>query len=618
VDNVLNNRVMTSLDLSDNKLGTLVSPGGWSSTPWGVWKYRHTGTGGKADTKPKGEEFKPEGILALANVIPDMRALLKLDISNNSLYVAGAKALAKALSDNQVLTDLNVACNSLGEERDCMPDTSGIVALANTIKDMGGISVLSLKGNNLRANGGKALAEGLSGNQVIKELNIADNNLANGGTDMSGVVALADAIPNMGALVSANLFWNDIGANQAHAFASILKEHPALKSLCGNKGDETELDMTGSEIGVEGAIMLAQEFTNNEARKKIAISGNAMNAAGCMVIVEALQGNNTLTELNIAKNGMTWGRNTYGDMSAVIALSKILPSMGALSKIIFGGDPDDYGMCYEPAILEVGMTEADLSKKNLGVGGAIIISAWLIHKDNGTLSYLNIANNKLGEFTGWNYVPENEGNKKKWTYVHTDGREQDEKPTEHTGRRPWGAIALANAIKDNRALSALSLKDNRLGTKEAGKVLGEMLKENSMLKALDLSKNYVSKCEALGFAQGLAVGIKDNVALSVFLLKSNNIRAEGGGALAKGLRGNNMVTELNIADNNLAEDSNYEPDISGVTALVDVAGDMEALTKLDISGNNIPSEQKGDLQRICAAHIAAGGIELAIRDPSRD
>jgi hypothetical protein len=53
----------------------------------------------------------------------------------------------------------------------------------------------------------------------------------------------------------------------------------------------------------------------------------------------------------------------------------------------------------EPATLEVGMTEADLSNKNLGIRGAIIISAWITHKDKGALSSLNLANNIIGRFS---------------------------------------------------------------------------------------------------------------------------------------------------------------------------------------------------------------------------
>ena len=62
--------------------------------------------------------------------------------------------------------------------------------------------------------------------------------------------------------------------------------------------------------------------------------------------------------------------------------------MGALSKFIFGGDSgcDSSGVRLfnlEPATLEVGMTEANFSNKNLGAGGAFIISAWITHKDKG-------------------------------------------------------------------------------------------------------------------------------------------------------------------------------------------------------------------------------------------
>jgi hypothetical protein len=59
-------------------------------------------------------------------------------------------------------------------------------------------------------------------------------------------------------------------------------------------------------------------------------------------------------------------------------------------------------------------------------------------------------------------------------------------------------------------MTVLSLKDNRLGTKEAGKVLAGMLKGNSVLKELDLSSNTGFRgSDGPGFAQELALGIKD-------------------------------------------------------------------------------------------------------------
>jgi hypothetical protein len=46
---------------------------------------------------------------------------------------------------------------------------------------------------------------------------------------------------------------------------SILKDHPTLKSLCGNTGNEVELDMSGKMYGAADAIMLVPEITDNGA-----------------------------------------------------------------------------------------------------------------------------------------------------------------------------------------------------------------------------------------------------------------------------------------------------------------------------------------------------------------
>jgi hypothetical protein len=82
--------------------------------------------------------------------------------------------------------------------------------------------------------------------------------------------------------------------------------------------------------------------------------------------------------------------------------------MGAILKLIFGGDKynaqkscldDDEWITPEPATLEVGMTEADFSNKRLGAAGAIIISAWISHKDNGAMTSLNLAGNSIGGHT---------------------------------------------------------------------------------------------------------------------------------------------------------------------------------------------------------------------------
>jgi hypothetical protein len=287
-------------------------------------------------------------------------------------------------------------------------------------------------------------------------------------TDFSGILAVANAIKDMRAISSVNLLKNDIGVAQAEDLVSILKVHPTLKSLCGNSGDETELDMSGKMNGAADAIILVPEIINNRALTKFDISKNNLYAAGTTALAEGLKGNQVMTELNLAGNvmgkGSGRGYNGVTDMSGVAALADVIPGMGALSianvmgnrigkemlsklqeimrskpnlvslcgiaddateadvsglsmdaddvsilvselpdkralaKLIFGGIKyvkDNIQVTPAPAILKVGMTEANFSNKNLGANGVIIISAWICHKDNGALTSLNLSTNRL-------------------------------------------------------------------------------------------------------------------------------------------------------------------------------------------------------------------------------
>ena len=71
---------------------------------------------------------------------------------------------------------------------------------------------------------------------------------------------------------------------------------------------------------------------------------------------------------------------------------------------------------------------------------------------------------------------------------------------------------------------------NGLLTKEAGKILADMLKENSVLKELDLSESGYrmpsSKKDGPGFAQEFADGMKNNGAMTTVNMMGNHIGKE--------------------------------------------------------------------------------------------
>jgi hypothetical protein len=120
------------------------------------------------------------------------------------------------------------------------------------------------------------------------------------------------------------------------------------------------------------------------------------------------------------------------------------------------------------------------------------------------------------------------------------------------GSKAEGVIVLTNAIKDMGALTTLILKDNKLLTREAGKVLSGMLAANTVLKELDVSSNTWMehgrmKGDGPGFAKELAVGISGNGALTSLNLSSNNLEAEGAKIVGEVIKVNDHAIAVILA-----------------------------------------------------------------------
>jgi hypothetical protein len=74
-----------------------------------------------------------------------MGGLLKLDISSCFLYAEGTRLLAEALTGNQAMTELNISSNlmtTIPSVRD--GEMSGAVAIADAIKNMGALSTVTM------------------------------------------------------------------------------------------------------------------------------------------------------------------------------------------------------------------------------------------------------------------------------------------------------------------------------------------------------------------------------------------------------------------------------------------------------------------------------------------
>ena len=106
---------LSVLNLASNNLGGLVLPKGWTEdydSDEDTEVYKHTD--GREQKEDPGS--KPEGIIALANAIPDMGAMTSLNLASNNICLWGNMDGIKAISSAiKVLAVILVPFSSLSD-----------------------------------------------------------------------------------------------------------------------------------------------------------------------------------------------------------------------------------------------------------------------------------------------------------------------------------------------------------------------------------------------------------------------------------------------------------------------------------------------------------------------
>jgi hypothetical protein len=133
------------LNLANNDLGKFDRGALKEKPSWWRESY-HGGTYGWSDDHY--EQGKAEGIIALADAIPDMGALSVLNLAKNRFQGAEAgKALGDAIAVNTVIKELDISGGELWER--C--DVEFVQAFAVGLRDNGAMTTLNLSGNAIGA-----------------------------------------------------------------------------------------------------------------------------------------------------------------------------------------------------------------------------------------------------------------------------------------------------------------------------------------------------------------------------------------------------------------------------------------------------------------------------------
>nr|KAJ3422966.1 Leucine-rich repeat-containing protein 45 [Polyrhizophydium stewartii] len=213
----------------------------------------------------------------------------KLDLSGQSVPLKACTALSLALADDCFFTRIVLADAFLGDD--------GCILIAGALKTNTTVTYLDLRGNSIRADGAIALGQMLKINTALKRqgilfrpghgpcdiLNLEWNCI---GIWESGVRAIADALSINQTLEELDLRNNKIGPQASHHIALCLKHNTRLRKLdfrwnnAGLIGGRAfldllkwnvvlmDLDMTGNEIPEDIHRGIASALERNRDRFK--------------------------------------------------------------------------------------------------------------------------------------------------------------------------------------------------------------------------------------------------------------------------------------------------------------------------------------------------------------
>ena len=294
-----------------------------------------------------GLKFVPNmsGILMLAEMLPHSQltslslannALCGVDDSGNGTYTAeGINALGEALKGTTSLTSLNVSIVA----QVIMPPPTPTLMVSHALPvdelkgtkpvesiDLSGKAYAALSGKGVGVASAVIIAACIKENAVLKELNLANNNLSDvderdRGFKADGINALCDALKGNSTLSSLNLRFNALcgmivipgsgivgtyTAEGIHALCEAIKGNSTLTSLNLGENQIVGVDEWGNgTYTAEGILALCEALNSAPNLTSLNLCYNEMGPKGGAAIAEGLKGNTTLRSLDLSNNVLT-------------------------------------------------------------------------------------------------------------------------------------------------------------------------------------------------------------------------------------------------------------------------------------------------------------------------
>ena len=530
------------------------------------------------------------GAAELASSLQCLSTLKYLSIACNLIDDSGAKALASVLCRCTSLNHLNLEGNRIGEEGAVAMvealDMSVELHLGNDkITGEGIRKVLDYNRSTSFKSGDLSFVVDITESEFARVLKCCTNlqtitfstNTENEYKISRTLMALLEQLPHLTVLKELALNFGYGNSMKHITLAGCLKSSPNLKTLdisgsnIGSEGASKlgeyfkscinlqRLNLRSSRIGSEGAIELAERFKCWTNLQKVDISRNNIGSKGAVALAKGFKSWTNLQELDISENNI-------GSKGAT-ALAKGFKNGINLQELDISGNnigSDGVAMLAEGLKSCIKLRRLNISRNCIGLQGVIKLAEGLKRCTN------------LQEFDISRIYICSEGLMKLVEVLKTCIKLQ-------TLNICWsnisseGAVKLAEGLRCWTILQELNISGNNIGSEGASK-LGEDLKSCIKLQRLDISSNDIGSEGAVELAEGLKCWIN----LQELAIGGNNIGLKGVAKLAKGLIYCTKLQKLDISRNCVCS--------KGAVELAKSFKCCPNLQELDISMNNIASD----------------------------
>ena len=236
--------------------------------------------------------------VVILHALKQISSLKKLNLNSNYMSEEVVDDLADVIKRNTGLQELHLDYNFF---------QSSTVVVLQALKTFYHLQKLNLNCNYMSEEVVHDLADVISNNNCLEELQLYNNNLG------SSAVVILQALTRISGLTVLNLSCNNMSENVVNDLASVIKNNPYIEELF--------LDHNNLQSPV---VVVLQALKRTSHLKNLNLNGNNMSAKVVNDLADAIKSNTSLEELHLFSNDL---------QSSAVVILQALKEISTLTKL---------------------------------------------------------------------------------------------------------------------------------------------------------------------------------------------------------------------------------------------------------------------------------------------